>query len=322
MNDGMICPIWGTPAKLLHISPNGNRQVIDSPRAGGQFELAGTATEMIGRLSDKEKLLLSSWIVGQNRLGNTPPTINSGVLQRIQQMRRLTIRERRDRLVQYLERKIQRIGETVEIVSQGSGSAQPSVWELLAWTESAEEHEVWYLIDFCVEEGLVKKFGYNETEVALTPKGYAFLDQGNPDSFQAFIAMWFDKAMDETYENGFERAIRESGYKPLRIDRKEHINKIDDEIIAEIRRSRFIVADFTSDHKNPRGGVYFEAGFALGLKIPVIWTCREDMIEYVHFDTRQFNHIVWSDAEGLYTKLKNRIGAVIGDGPLRPEGDP
>jgi hypothetical protein len=34
-------------------------------------------------------------------------------------------------------------------------------------------------------------------------------------------------------------AIRDSGYEPMRIDRKEHINKIDDEIIAEIRRSCF-----------------------------------------------------------------------------------
>ena len=69
-----------------------------------------------------------------------------------------------------------------------------------------------------------------------------------------------------------------------------------------------------------RGGVYFEAGFALGLSIPVIWTCREDMIKHVHFDTRQFNHIVWTDADDLFTKLKNRIGAVSGDGPLKPEG--
>ena len=41
----------------------------------------------------------------------------------------------------------------------------------------------------------------------------------------------------------------------------------DDEIIAEIRRSRFLVADFT--HGEDREGVvYFEAGFALGLAIP------------------------------------------------------
>lgn len=47
----------------------------------------------------------------------------------------------------------------------------------------------------------------------------------------------------------------------MMIGSKEHSNKIDDEIIGEIRRSAFIVADFTGH----RGGVYFEAGFAMGL---------------------------------------------------------
>jgi hypothetical protein len=97
------------------------------------------------------------------------------------------------------------------------------------------------------------------------------------------------------------------------------VNKIDDEIIAEIRRSRFVVADFTSEPEKPRGGVYFEAGFAQGLNTPVIWTCREDMLGSVHFDTRQFNHIAWTSPQDLRAKLKNRIGAVLGQGPLTPE---
>ncbi|ANY77006.1 hypothetical protein BB934_01215 [Microvirga ossetica] len=128
--------------------------------------------------------------------------------------------------------------------------------------------------------------------------------------------MWFDDSMIDAYVRGFKRAIDDSGYSTMRIDGKEHINKVDDEIIAEIRRSRFVVSDFTSKPDQPRGGVYFEAGFAFGLNIPVIWTCREDLIGKVHFDTRQFNHILWTTPEDLYEKLKNRIGAVIGDGPL------
>lgn len=65
----------------------------------------------------------------------------------------------------------------------------------------------------------------------------------------------------------------------------------------------------------PRGGVYYEAGFAQGLGIAVIWMVRQDHIDNVHFDTRQFNHITWPDAADLREKLKNRIGAVLGDGP-------
>jgi nucleoside 2-deoxyribosyltransferase len=54
--------------------------------------------------------------------------------------------------------------------------------------------------------------------------------------------------------------------KAIRVDREHFGDRIDDRIIAEIRRCRFIVADFTGQ----RGGVYFEAGFALGLGKPVI----------------------------------------------------
>jgi nucleoside 2-deoxyribosyltransferase len=129
--------------------------------------------------------------------------------------------------------------------------------------------------------------------------------------------MWFDPSLTDAYKKGIEQAVLGAGYKCLRIDQKEHIGKIDDEIIAEIRRSRFVVADFTSKRDMARGGVYFEAGFAMGLGIPIIWTCKADCIDYVHFDTRQFNHITWTTPEDLRVKLLNRIGAVIGDGPLK-----
>ena len=103
----------------------------------------------------------------------------------------------------------------------------------------------------------------------------------------------------------------------MRIDQKEHTNKIDDEIIAEIRRARFVVADFTHGGGGARGGVYYEAGFAHGLGIDVIFTCREDKFDALHFDTRQYNHISWSSPEELKNALKNRIFALYGDGPLK-----
>jgi hypothetical protein len=76
----------------------------------------------------------------------------------------------------------------------------------------------------------------------------------------AFVAMWFAPSMDDVYNNAIEPAIREAGYKPIRVDREEHVNRIDDEIIGRIKASRFIVADFTGH----RHGVYFEAGMMLG----------------------------------------------------------
>jgi hypothetical protein len=58
--------------------------------------------------------------------------------------------------------------------------------------------------------------------------------------------------------------------------------------------------------------VYFEAGYAMPLGLPVIWLCQEDDKNRVHFDTRQYNHIFWKDIEDLRTQLRNRILATIG----------
>src|ERR671918_224130 len=114
-------------------------------------------------------------------------------------------------------------------------------------------------------------------------------------SAQGFVAMRFDESLGEAYTGGFEAGIRQAGYDSLRVDGVEHVGKIDDEIIAQIRRSRFVVADFTGH----RAGFYFEAGFALGLSLPVIWSCRRDDIDKLHFDIRQFNCIDWTEPDEL-----------------------
>ncbi|QIG49212.1 hypothetical protein G5V57_16700 [Nordella sp. HKS 07] len=154
----------------------------------------------------------------------------------------------------------------------------------------------------------------------LKPKGYAKLADlrgTNSTSQQGFVAMWFGEPVKAAYDTAIEPAIRAAGYLPLRIDQKNHVGKVDDEIIAEIRRSRFVVCDFTCEKDRSRGNVYYEAGFAKGLNIPVFWTVRADSLDDLQFDTRQFNHIVWSELGDLKMQLQKRIEAVIGDGPLK-----
>jgi hypothetical protein len=71
-------------------------------------------------------------------------------------------------------------------------------------------------------------------------------------STQAFVAMAFTNEMKRMYQQAIEPAIREAGFSPMVISEKEHANKIDDEIIAEIRRSAFLVADFTEHRQDLR----------------------------------------------------------------------
>jgi len=126
-------------------------------------------------------------------------------------------------------------------------------------------------------------------------------------SDQAFVAMSFASELDAAWTDGIEPALRDAGWKPIRMDRIHHNEKIDDRIVAEIRRSGLVVADFTGQ----RAGVYFEAGLAQGLGIPIIWTVKKDDLANVHFDTRQYNHIDWVDPNDLRRRLHDRIAATI-----------
>ena len=77
-----------------------------------------------------------------------------------------------------------------------------------------------------------------------------------------------------------------------------------DQIIRDgIRNSKFVIADLT--HSN--NGAYWEAGFAEGAGIPVIYTCREDVFqaESTHFDVNHQTTVLWSiDGLGEFdTKL-------------------
>jgi hypothetical protein len=125
-------------------------------------------------------------------------------------------------------------------------------------------------------------------------------------SRQVFLAMWFDPSMDKAYA-AIEKAINECKLNILRIDRKEHNNEISGEILFEIKKSRIIIADVTGQ----RNGVYFEAGFAMGHQKNVIWSCKADDLKNVHFDTRQYNHVLWNDENDLYSKMKNRLLATL-----------
>jgi nucleoside 2-deoxyribosyltransferase len=152
-------------------------------------------------------------------------------------------------------------------------------------------------------------------EIAIRVKGWKRiqeLNQHNPDSQQGFVAMWFDQKMDHIYTDCIAPALRDAGYDPRRIDKKEHINKIDDEIIREIRRSRFVVADATGN----RGGVYYEAGFAYGLGIPVFLTRKKGT--KLHFDVQQYNCIDWTEDKlpEFKKQLADRIAAVLGQGKI------
>ena len=157
--------------------------------------------------------------------------------------------------------------------------------------------------------------GPGNAEYTVTPAGWRHADeirQKQPVSTQAFVAMWFSDVVQEAWDVGIKPALEQDcGYTAVRMDLIQHNDDVTDRMLAEIRRSVLVVADFTGN----RAGVYYEAGFARGLGRPVIWTCQEDHMEGVHFDTNHLNHIVWTTPQHLRQALRDRVLATM---PLTP----
>lgn len=183
----------------------------------------------------------------------------------------------------------------------------------LSWSQNMTEF-FFLLIDYIeIQQGYIAITPTDE--IQITTNGWEHIEklkELNPKSNIAFVAMSFDPNLNFLFTNAIKPAINDSGYEDLRIDKKEHNNKIDDEIIAGIRRSKFAVCDFTGQS----GNIYFEAGYVLGFGLQVIWTCRKDEIDNkkIHFDNRQYNFLTWEEnkLDDFKKALHNRIEATIG----------
>lgn len=211
-----------------------------------------------------------------------------------------------------------------------------AVWASRLFLPSGKEFM--HIMSALKEDGLVQ-FGADQNPVdnmnfriLLTYKGWnevRELKSTKHSGNQAFVAMWFHPDLAEIYTDAIYPALKKVGHSPYRVDRANHNNRIDDEIISQIRKSRILICEVTGE----RSGVYYEAGFAQGLGIPVIWLCNNswttvvpkmvnpnssgtpELIECkwdsrMHFDTRQFPHILWSTKEDLQKKIVDRIQAL------------
>ena len=345
----MACPIWGSShrAEVGYVDQTRMLLVGDSPRTGGKYAVSEVLVNSeIKHMTDHKKARLTTWLVDQRLHGNDMPVVTQEILTNVQYRHLLPVAERAYRLLKFIASKSPAISDKVNLISKLSAPKEwipaskmplhirlpgvpepkpktetaeqfnPIFLEALAWTESTSEEEIAYLAEYLEWRGwIARPTAARYYEVTIVGHERIAEEGINVDSSQVFVAMWFDDSMNEAFDRGIEPAVVDTGYSSLRIDRKEHINKIDDEIIAELRRSRFLVADFTHGKGGARGGVYYEAGFAHGLNLPVIFTCHQDSLETLHFDTEHYSHIVWTHPEDLHQKLKNRILAVIGEGP-------
>ncbi len=298
------CPICNESATISNLRTM-DLVTIDAcsvtcPRCG-MYHLTRNSLGILRNLSlsHKERAKISGWL-----FENQTSELSSEKFEQLRSMRGPSFYERADKLLKAIEIGTDYAGQYVE---------QQPYWISSAWCSNVEElNEILEFLQ--IGQRIVTEGG----KYKISPYGWARLDELqkiNADSEQCFVAMWFDDSLKNIYDNVIAKGISNAGYRPHKVDQREHNDRIDDEIIAQIRRSNFIVADFTGH----RGGVYYEAGFAKGLGLEVIWTCRKDDIDNLHFDIRQYNCIDWESSKlpDFMKRLTYRIESVLGKGTYR-----
>ena len=303
-----ICPICKLDKQDVRVWDYGERLSLECARCG-KFTITRTAASMAESNDLGQKL--TAWIRERTESAREIPEINSNTLKAVEAaLPTYRVTEKQLLFLRALEKRTQFPGQPLDIVSQFDYP--------LAW--AANEEEFHYLIRSLIERNLIRRMDgpadLSDSSIykfEITASGWAFLEEHERPaaiSDQVFVAMSFAEDLKSAWEVGIFPALEKAGDRPYRIDAEPHIDRIDTKIITEIKNSRFLVADVTLQ----RPGVYFEAGYALGLGLPVFWCVRHDDLKNVHFDTRQYNHIVWEDERHLAEQLHLFVTAIIGKG--------
>jgi predicted Rossmann-fold nucleotide-binding protein len=121
-------------------------------------------------------------------------------------------------------------------------------------------------------------------------------------SKNVFVVMSFSNTpqLEDAYES-FREVCEEYQYECNRVDNTTTTERIIPEIVSSIENSAFVIADLTEESPN----VYYELGFAHGLKKPVIVTARKGV--HLPFDIRDIPVIFWEGQKRLKDRLRKKI---------------
>lgn len=300
------CQICGSNAKVYDYSIEKDRQLFDCSYCR-KYSFMYSFQPDIFHEQKSDFYKVSSWIYEQNTEFATFPEIDEEKFKSILKTPDKKIKEKFDLMMKYLAKMPSKETDIDHI-------------KVACWMKDDDEQgalltkaiDMGYVRGIEVQRSATGTYIISINKPKLSFDGLEYvesLDEPNINSKQVFAAFYFSDEIKEVFDNQVRQAVEECGltYKRISSSTTAHDTTIDDEIIAMIKSSRIVIADFT-DHRN---SVYFEAGYALGMQLPVIWTCKRDHLENLSFDTRQYPHILWDTAEDLKKQLINRIHVTL-----------
>jgi hypothetical protein len=259
---------------------------------------------------DQEKIARGSYGIRRIQAHNPDSIITSKALGEFIATSRPSIVEQSENLLSELATKAGEPGVQVEVTNH---------FEWIGVVGAKTEAGVKAIFDYLLQLGVIEEG--DSTMSALRYRvsvagwqHYEELQKQAKDSTIAFMAMQFgDNELDKVVDEVFRDAVAQTGFRLQKLTDEQRAGLIDDQLRVQIRRTRILIADLT--HAN--NGAYWEAGFAEGLGIPVIYTCKQSVFDNEktkpHFDTNHYLTVIWNPEkpEEAAEKLKATIRATL-----------
>lgn len=142
-------------------------------------------------------------------------------------------------------------------------------------------------------------------EEVYLPGAFRPLAMPEPSEKDVFVIMSFQRQHRDAFNLAIEPTLKQLGFKAIRADHIQHNATVTPEIIRQIERSVFVVADLTGERPN----VYYEVGYAHRANKEVILMVQKDSA--VHFDVAAINRIQYEDYTELSSALKKRVRGIM-----------
>lgn len=291
----------------LQLPTDKDGEIINCNRCGKYFISRSLIESNDDFKRGKENLYkVSSWVYEQNYDFNTIPELMTDNFSNFLEMRDKKVQEKFDLMMHHLY-KLHAQQEKIDEYVLITRCWMKDLIEFYLYFQKAMDAS---LIDAKIENIMR---GYKIiTSFSLTFDGLQYvenLQSTNKSSKNVFLAFNFETELNDVFSTYVREAVEESGLNCIIVNQNntEHDKSITDEIIGKLKSSRIVIADFT----NHRNSVYFEAGFAMGMKIPIIWVVQKGHEENMSFDTRQYPHIVWENGEDLKKQIMDRIKVIL-----------
>ena len=272
--------------------------IFDCPRCGS-YSITSTAEATLPRMLDQDPVirrsLMSHALRRMQRPDGEPAKVDEYNCESFWDRGRLpTPQEMADTLILWIGNQqrapTEYVGATHNEIGGTIGLPVTAKGDLFNWTWLNEQ-----LIDSRLYDWDTPLTTPNRVFFQLTMAGwhkYETLKKVAIESRTAFMALKFGQAdLNKVVAECFRPAVARTGFELRLLTDRQPAGLIDDQLRAAILASRFVISDLTHGSH----GAYWEAGFAEGLGLPVIYTCEKGAWEAqkTHFDTNHMVTIIW-----------------------------